>query len=248
MLMTFKMKIKFLFILIFFTTKLSACKCKRDAIAQDYFEADVVGIIVIDSTYGDTFWEDRTFGSRTYKAKIHFDKLYKGQKFEELNIIGNSKSINSGACETQVKLGEKYLILLNKNNKGEYVVSQCSSMFPVDYNNSKNLVYYQNLFHYLEKNKVQLQKLEIMDFYDKSDNWEGNEFVKTFGNQLKYKFGIYKVKVDAENNIIAVNPIKKIGLDEKKVSALIRKNLKVYYFSNKNPNAEYLLFLDSEFY
>lgn len=121
-------------------------------------------------------------------------------------------------------------------------------MFAVDYNNSKNLAYYQNLFHYLEKNKVQLQKLEIMDFYDKSNNWEGNDFVKTFGNQLKYKFGIYKVKVDAENNIIAVNPIKKIGLDEKKVSALIRKNLKIYHFSNKNPDAEYLLFLDSEFY
>jgi len=122
------MKIKLLLILIFLSVKFSACKCHTDIIVQDYFEADVVGIITIDSTYGDTIWEDRTFGSRTYKAKIHFDKLYKGQKFEELNIIGNSKSINSGACETQVKLGQKYLILLNKNSEGEYVISQCSTI------------------------------------------------------------------------------------------------------------------------
>jgi len=116
--------------------------------------------------------------------------------------------------------------------------------FTIDYNNSKNVNYYHKLFNYLETNKTQLQKLKFIDFDDISDSFEGNDFTKTFGNRLKYKIGIYKIKIDSENNIIGVNPIKKTGLNEKQVLALIKKNIKAYSPSYKNSDSEYLLFLD----
>ncbi|UQB70140.1 hypothetical protein [Epilithonimonas zeae] len=244
------MKIKFLLILIFLSVKILACSCAEDAIAQNYLDSDIVGIITIDSTYGDTIWENRTFGFRTYKAKIHFDKIFKGQKFKELNVIGNSKNINSGACETLVEPGKKYLILLNKNSNGEYTVSLCSSMFQINTNDLKTIDNYSKQFSYLEKNNLIFKDFKFINYYDSSvkldelNNVLTNEFKSTFGQKLKNKFGVYKIKLDSENNIIEINSIKKTGLNERKILTLIKKNIKAKYLFNKSPNSEYLLFLD----
>lgn len=244
------MKIKFLLILIFLSVKFSACKCKKDVIAQDYFESDVVGIITIESTYGNEIRNDAEFGSRTYKAKISFDKIFKGKEFEELIILGTTESISSGACEKLVKAGQKYLILLNKGADGKYIISFCSNIYGVSNENSNEIKKYNNVFRCLEENKTKFQDLRFLDFFDTSRNWDDvnkkeiSGFINTFGKKLNNKFGFYKIKLDSENNITEVNSIKKIGLDEKKVSALIKKNIKVYYPSYKNSNSEYLLFLD----
>lgn len=244
------MKTNFLLILFLLSIKISACSCAEDAIAQNFLDSDIVGIITIDSTYGDTIWENRTFGSRTYKAKFHFDKIFKGQKFEELNVIGNSKNINSGACERLVEPGKKYLILLNKNSNGEYTVSLCSSMFQINTNDSKTIDNYNKQFSYLEKNNLIFKDFKFINYYDSSvkfdelNNILTNEFKSTFGQKLKNKFGVYKIKLDSENNIIEINSIKKTGLNERKILTLIKKNIKAKYLFNKSPNSEYLLFLD----
>lgn len=244
------MKIKLLLLLIFLSFKLSACKCKKDVIAQDYFEADIVAIITVESTYGNEELQEKIFGSRIYRAKINFDKLYKGNKFEELIIFGSTNNARSGSCEKLVKAGEKYLLLTSKNQNGEYVVSLCSSMYKI-YDNSLNEVNkYSKQFNYLEKNKSLFKDLKFIDYDDESENWDNvkklitNEFEIIFGKKIKNKFGVYKVKTDSENNIIEIQSIKKIGLNEKKMLALIKKNIIVYSPTYKNSDSEYLLFLD----
>ncbi|TDX86628.1 hypothetical protein [Epilithonimonas xixisoli] len=148
-----QMRIKILLILFFISVKISACSCATAVIAQDYFDSDVVGLITIESTYGNEIKKEKIFGARTYRAKISFDKLYKGQKFEELKIIGNSENSNSASCEKQVEVGEKYLILLYKNENGEYVVSLCSSMLQISTSDFNKIDNYSKQFDYLEKNK-----------------------------------------------------------------------------------------------
>ncbi|MFC4162895.1 hypothetical protein ACFOWU_04465 [Epilithonimonas zeae] len=240
------MKIKFLLILIFLSVKFSACKCQRDVIAQDYFDSDVAGIITIESTYGNEERNDIMSGVRIYRAKISFDKLYKGNKFEELVILGSTTNARSGGCEKLVKAGEKYLLLTNKNQNGEYVMSLCSSMYKIYDNNLNEVNKYSKQFHYLKKNKNLFKDLKFVDYEDKSEGWNNieknttNEFESVFGKQIKNKFGVYKVKIDSENNIVEIQSIKKIGINERKMLTLIKKNIRI----EENPNSEYLLFLD----
>lgn len=244
------LKIKFLFFLLFLSVKFSACKCKQDVIAQDYFQADVVGIITIESTYGNEEREEKMFDSRIYKAKISFDKLYKGNKFEELIIFGSTTGASSGACEKLVKAGEKYLLLTSKDQNGEYVESLCSSMYKIYDNNINEVNKYSKQFNYLEKNKSLFKDLKFKDYNDESENWDNvkkmttNEFEIIFGKKIKNKFGIYKVKTDIENNIIEIQSIKKIRLNERKILALIKKNIKINFLFEDNPNSEYLLLLN----
>lgn len=241
-----KMKAKFSLIFFLISVKILSCTCLPQIIPQAYFENEIVGIITIKSTYGNEIVNEVGFGNRTYKAKIGFDKIYKGKEFNELTILGTTESISSGACEIQVKAGEKYLILLNKNLEGKYIVSLCSNIYRVN----SNLKKYNQLFRYLDKNRIKFQDLRFLAFYDKSNDWddinkkETSDFINTFGKKLKNKFGLYKIKIDSENNIIEVNSIKKIGLNENKILTLIKKNIKVDFISNKVPNSQYLLFLD----
>ncbi|TDX86627.1 hypothetical protein [Epilithonimonas xixisoli] len=91
---------------------------------------------------------------------------------------------------------------------------------------------------------------KFVNFYDNSLKFDeankilNNEFKSVFGEKLKNKFGVYKIKLDSENNIIEVNSIKKFGLNESKMLALIKKNIKIDYLFDENLNSEYLLFLN----
>lgn len=156
-----QLKINFLLIFFFLSVKFSACSCLTNVVAQDYFDSDVVGIITIKSIYGNEIKNERGFGSRAYKARISFDKLFKGLEFEELKIIGNSHNSNSGACEKQVEVGEKYLILLNKNSKGEFVVSYCSNMPRIDINDTNYISDHSKIFNYLETNNNKFESLRL---------------------------------------------------------------------------------------
>jgi len=240
------MKIKFLLILIFLSVKFSACKCQRDVIAQDYFDSDVAGIITIESTYGNEERNDIMSGVRIYKAKISFDRLYKGNRFEELVILGSTTNARSGGCEKLVKAGEKYLLITSRAPSGEYIESLCSSMYKINDNNLNEVKKYSKQFAYFEKNKSLFKDLKFTDYEDKSERWDNikknttNEFESVFGKQIKNKFGVYKVKIDSENNIVEIQSIKKIGINERKMLTLIKKNIRI----EENPNSEYLLFLD----
>ncbi|MDP9954953.1 hypothetical protein J2X97_000590 [Epilithonimonas hungarica] len=123
-------------------------------------------------------------------------------------------------------------------------------MFQINTNDSKTIDNYSKQFSYLEKNNLIFKDFKFINYYDSSvkfdelNNILTNEFKSTFGQKLKNKFGVYKIKLDSENNIIEINSIKKTGLNERKILTLIKKNIKAKYLFNKSPNSEYLLFLD----
>lgn len=238
-----KLKIKFLFFLSFLSVNFSACSCAKDAIAQEYLEADIVGIITIKSTYRSEIKDD----SRIYKAKISFDKIYKGNEIEELTILGRIDSVSSGACERLVRTGEKYLILLNKN--GTQLITLCSSIYSIDNYSLSFINDYKKQFDFLANNKDLFKGLKFINFHDISKKWDDlkkettNEFEAVFKKKLKNRFGIYKVEIDNKNEIVKINTVKKIGLSEKKFLELIKKNITVD-FRDRSPNSEYLLLLN----
>ena len=245
-----KKNLSFLFILATFCN-IFACRCVLDNFAQDYLEADFVGVITISETFGERKQDRNGSQMDVYKAKINVEKIYKGKAFSELNIFGKTTYAYSGACEKLVKSNEKYFILLQKNSNGEYYVSLCSPMSKLYNEKSINqqLKKEQKIINYLERNQNKFLGLKFVDYYDNSENWDHankktiTDFTKTFDKKLNNKFGVYKVKIDNKEKITEIITIKESGLDEKIIQLLMKKNLELDNYFNQNANDEYLILL-----
>jgi len=225
---------KILFLILFFSafTKIFACKCVDESIAKKYLEADVVALVTIEKTYGEKENNPAGTGLRTYSADLKFEKIYKGMTFKTLNIFGTTTSLSSGACEKLVMKGEKYLILLSKNKDGLYFVSSCSTMPKIF--EDKFLNEYENIFKVIEKNKANLHFPKFVQYDDMSEDYNQqkkqitNDFLKLNKKRLRGKLGIYKVKINDDDKISEIIPIQKIGIKEKQIQELMKKNLRIF--------------------
>lgn len=226
------MKKLILFILFFLAiAKVFACRCVRESIAQSYLDADVVALITIDKTYGEKENNPSGTGLRTYSADVKFEKIYKGTAFKILSVFGTSTYASSGACEKLVEKGEKYIILLTKNKDGDYFVSSCSTMPQIS--DDKFVKEYESIFKIIEKNKANLFFSKFVQYEDLSRNYNhqtkqiSNDFLKLNKKRLHGKLGIYKVKINEEERISEITPIQKIGIKEKQIQELMKKNLEI---------------------
>lgn len=212
-------------------TKVFACKCAEKSIAQKYLNADVVALITIGKTYGDRDSHIMQ-GGRLYSADVKVEKIYKGNEFKTLHVFGTTTSSSSGACEKLIEKGEKYLVLLSKNKDGEYYVSSCSTMPQIS--DDKYLKEYENIFKILDKNKSKLLFPKFAQYEDLSEDYNyitrqnTNDFLKLNAKQLHGKVGIYKVKINDKGNISTITPIEQIGIKEKQIQELMKKNLRIY--------------------
>jgi len=255
------MKLKsLLFFLLFITLKLSACRCGSGNIAQEYFDADLIGIITVTKTFDGSIKANGDHKYDNYKAKIDFNQIIKGQKVNFLNVFGaKDKGINDyQGCSLALNSGEKYLVILKKDQNNEYWVDLCSRMILLSYHNSideENEIInrYINLFKNLEKYKNQFYNLKFEKFYDLSEKritypyTPHTEFIKLNISQPSKKLGIYKVFTDKNNKIKQIIPIKKIGEKDKKIEQLILKNLEIdhpHRDENKYKESLLLLYFD----
>ena len=55
-----------------------------------------------------------------------------------------------------------------------------------------------------------------------------NDFLKLNAKQLYGKVGIYKVKINDKGNIFTITPIEGVGIKEKQIQELMKKNLRIY--------------------
>ncbi|KQS91555.1 hypothetical protein [Chryseobacterium sp. Leaf394] len=234
-------KTVFLILLLFFT-KIFGCRCgTQQSIAQDYFEADFVGVITITKAYGDSILiSENGFNREFYKAELKFDKIIKGQKFIFLNAFGATDDkfgIHSTDCSVFLKAGEKYMIILKKDVNNLFWVNGCSRMIRLSYHNnheeeSKVIKHYINLFKNLEKYKNQYSNLKFEDFDDKSIRklrYPTVMFDSDFGDlrlsNPSERIGIYKITTDKNLKIKKLVPIERVGEKDVEIEQLIFKNL-----------------------
>lgn len=231
---------------LFFSIKISACSCGPTNMIQDFFESDVTAIIEIKNTFGDKTDLEKMFASRTYKANINFLSLFKGNKFEVLNIVGHTKFVNSGSCEILIEPGEKYLITLNKNEKGEFWISQCSSIQRIyDQNLDETITNYKALFQYLTKNSMKFKNGEFVMYWDQTSEYNPStknieSGIKKLSNK-KVGFGLYAIKIDDNNSITEIHPIKKLKVKQLKLYQLIKEKFEIYPPENFSKERKYFL-------
>jgi len=243
-----------LILLLFFTLKLSACRCGPENIAQEYLDADFVGVITITKTSNNNTLN----GNYVYKAEVNPNKIIKGQKLNFLNVFGvidQDKQMYYQGCSLYLKAGEKYLAVLKKNEKNEYWVDDCSRMIHLSYHNlldeeNETIKRYTNLFENIEKYKNQFSDLRFNKFYDASEKrmtypyTPHRDFIKLNISNPYDKIGIYKVVINKKLKIEKIISIKKIGEKDRKIEKLIIQNLLIdQYEIRKNKSTESLLLL-----
>lgn len=232
---------KKLFLLLFFAIgliKVSACKCVTKTLAENYLAADVVGVIKIIKVY------DENHEQRTHKADIEFEKIYKGEIFKTLNIRGLIGNPSSGACETNVKVGEEYLILLNKY-KNSYGISSCSPKYHIDTKKEKkNLKALGKTFAYIDKNKFRFIGLEFTTGYDKLQTGDKSAFSNIKNFSPKQPFAIYKITINDEQKVEKISPITIFGNKDEEIEKIMKNNMEidVPLFTKSSTN-EYLVLL-----
>lgn len=236
----------YIFLILFLAgiTPVFACKCVSKSLAQSYLDADVVALVTVEDTYGDRDSNVQQ-GGTLYTADIKFEKIYKGTTFKILNVLGASNFINSGSCGILIKKGEKYLILLSKNRDGEFYASSCSTMPQISDDNV--IKKYESIFNVIEKNKSKIYSGKFAEYEDLSNEYDIhkkqaiNDFTK-LDKKLRGKFGIYKVKIRGEGEIYAIQAVLEIGIKEKKIQELMKKNFRVY--EGVSTQGEYFILLE----
>jgi hypothetical protein len=185
-----------------------------------------------------------------YKAKFNIEKLYKGNSISEFDVWGSTDYTKLGSCEILLNPNERYLAVVQKNANGKFLINRCTPLFLLDDKKPINqqIPDLENLFSYLEKNKNNLLGY-FVDYYDSSKHYDEknkvlkNDFKKTFGEKLKGKFGIYRIKIDDDRRIQEILPIKSIGLDDNKFQNLMKKNITIVRPSTFGSGNEFLLIL-----
>ena len=255
----------FILILILCSLKIFGCSCIFENIAQDYLDADFVGIVTVKKTYDtQNIQFKNNFKRSTYKAELVFEKIYKGTEFNVLNIYGKANIENEndffvGSCDLYIEKGEKYLVILNKNKNNEFWVSLCSRVIPLssEENNTtddlEKINSYSNLFSNIEKFKDSFSKLKFVNFSHKTlksndiTNELETDFTKLNINKPNEKVGFYKIVLNNNLKISKIIPIKKIGVKDKEIENIIKKNLSLDKYSYPHYNSkEYLLLLSFE--
>ncbi|MCS3531827.1 hypothetical protein [Chryseobacterium sp. JUb7] len=232
---------KKLFLILILTIgliKVSACKCVTKTLVENYLSADVVGVIKIIKVYDENDVE------RTHKADVEFEKIYKGERFKTLNVRGLIGNPSSGACETSVKVGEEYLILLSKYNNS-YGISSCSPKYRVNPKKEKeNLKALEKTFAYIDKNKFRFIGLEFTSCYDELQKGDKSSLSGIKNFSPKNPFAIYKIKINDLSKIEKITPITTFGNKDKVIEKIMMNNMTVDIpgFA-KNESDEYLILL-----
>lgn len=226
--------------LIFGLIKIYACKCDTfGSIGENYSNSDIIGEITILKIY------DSNSETRTYKADLSFQNIYKGNEIKTLTVEGEIGDIQTPACEMQLNLGEKYLIYLTKS-ENKYFVSACTPKFLIGNKdqifNYKSVDLQRKALNYL---KINPQNIEFAFYFDDSE-LQGNKSDFSKLNKITpiNQFAIYKVKVDGKSRVSNISTISGFGSIDNEIENLIKKNFTIIKgFMEEVKNEEVLLLM-----
>ncbi|SHE76968.1 hypothetical protein [Chryseobacterium sp. OV279] len=236
-------KLLLLFFVLSSVIKVSACKCVRDPLPQEYLNANVVGVIKIIKVY------DENIEQRTYKADVEFEKLYKGTEFKTLTVRGLIGNSHSAACEIDIEPNERYLILLSGAGSNSYTISSCTPKSKLSARSSKDenseLENLKKTFSYLDKNRYKFTGLTFTFCEDGTSDIGQTDLSKIKDFQPKQSFAIYRVKINESSKIDEIVTITGFGSQDKIIEDVIKRKMIVDrpMFSNSSDKKEFLILL-----
>lgn len=77
-----------------------ACQCVTENFEKKYLNADLVAVINVIETYGNSKYNRDGNQMDIYKAKINIEKMYKGIPISDLNVFGKTTYASSGAVSS----------------------------------------------------------------------------------------------------------------------------------------------------
>lgn len=234
----------------FLFSEIFACSCEKGNFANYYKTADIVAIVTVTKKYGDYTDKSKLIELNYYKAELKFNKIYKGERFEELTALGSTTYTNSAGCEISLTVGNKYLIMLRKNADGKYYINACSAIFNINTQKSQSatIKHFDYIFDCFKKHKKALSEFEFANFGNYSSLIDESKFTKQDIKILKNKIAVYKVSIDNSNKITAINPIIKVGYKDKKIEKIIKEHFSIDNSLINYQTNTYLIYIDFSIY
>lgn len=225
----------FVFIGLLISTFAFACKCDSfGAIGLQFHNSDFVGEIEILKVYGQNNQE------RTYKVDVRTDKIYKGKSIQTIDVLGLPDDVNSAACEMDLKVGDRYLIYISKNegdhiisyssdkqsgvsDSGNYLVSACTPKTLIFGTNHKKLDLERQVNAFLTQNKSHLSQASFLD--ESVDENSPGDFKNFKIVNPKNYFAVLKLKVNGKSKIDKIEVIQNFGSEQDyQILKTIKKN------------------------
>lgn len=224
----------FVFIGLLISTFSFACSCDYGTFGENFANNDFVAEIEILKTYDVNFKIGND--NRFYKADIKILKLYKGKLISSFILAGRVGKSDIGACEIEVKKGDKFLVYLNSKNK--YIMYYCS---PRKYLNNENINVERKALEFLIKKNISNSNC----FYS-----VGNHFEKFKSLNPKNDFAVYKLKINSKSKIESISVIQDFGMSkDSEIKNIIKTNFKMirgFRKEIKNEEVTLVLFFDKK--
>ncbi|MGN8225034.1 hypothetical protein [Gracilimonas sp. BCB1] len=94
---------------------------------------DFIGVVEITSIEETEKFKNQ----RLYKAHLSSIETYKGVFPDSILVSGTPEVSFDGQCEVAVRLGQKWLLYLQKGENGNYILSWCANPIPISLTNGK---------------------------------------------------------------------------------------------------------------
>ena len=179
-----------------------ACSCGSTNITSRYMVEDFIGIVEINSINE----AEHNQGKRLYKANIDSIQTFKGTVPDSIFVSGTVEMSYDGQCEVSVKPGQKWLLYLQKEENGHYVLSWCDNPLPIVDSSGKEtafgkraqkhikkLTYLKDNFpdfhsEHLITYSLELQSEFLRNYKTQDVNHESAYYVLTFNENVEVEF------------------------------------------------------------
>lgn len=192
------MKKSILFIFLWSSSMVLACKCHIQSFGENFAQNDFVAEIEILKKYDVDFKTAEE--DRFYKADIKILKLYKGQPITSIFVKGKIGKTFGPACEIELHPGERFLVYLN--SEGELGMSSCTP---------RKLLTDPKID--LERQAIQFLIAE--DLKDTNIFYFSGDFFENYKNLIpKNQFAVYQLKVDPKSRIENIKALQNFGTNK----------------------------------
>lgn len=196
-----------------------ACSCGAPNVTGRYMVEDFIGVVAINSIEESEYYQEK----RVYKAKLDSVQTFKGAFPDSVFISGTLEKSYVGQCEISVRPGQKWLLYLQQEKNGHYILSWCDNPLFISGSSGEPTPFAEKAQNqiekltYLRKNFPNLHS-EFRIYYDLDIYSEF--FVNVNNLQLDMESAYYMLTFNTDVEVDSVEIIK--GFGEKVDQRIIR--------------------------
>ena len=234
----FKMKKMFLLFAILISTYNFACSCSNWGKPFDAYSSSE---LVADVTFTKVYPDLENKKSKYINVDLKYNEIFKGKVVKTIQVYGaifeGNKIYGSfTSCSLGAKVGQRMIIFMNKNEKGNLTLHYCDPKINYGKENRTQIVF--------EKSKDILRLIKAKNlitntkhFYANfgfSDETQKDDFESVKGLTVKNKFAVFEIILNSDGTFKNVMQLQAFESDKDEEIFQIIKKAKIMITPNYN--------------